>query len=359
MITNIDDNLARLRRSLKEQGLDKNTVIILFGDNGPNNVKLDKEGFADTTYSYNGGLRGKKSMAWEGGHRQAMLMHIPGRSEQRTDNELAMVYDIMPTLANLCGVKPSRDIRLDGVDILADESRAGRIAVVDTQRQELLREGATSAVMMDEWRLIDRKRLYNLAADREQRVDVAKSHPQIVEQLAAKYDEWWSYVSEDEDVRHPIYLATDLKGESVVFTSHDLHTLNGKMPVWNQLAARKNLNTDGFWSVYAPQSGKYDFELYRWSPVTGLTLDEAAPKGRDIPNGGSAAPKGVAITDMKSATIYIDGVEVASVADFPTDRPSVSLPSIKLKEGYHELRVEITNTEGVSYPVWFVRCTQR
>ncbi len=358
MITNIDDNIARLRQSLKEQGLDKNTVIILFGDNGPNNVKLDKKGFTTEKSAYNGGFRGKKSMAWEGGHRQAMLMHIPDQTNGTTDTELAMCYDIMPTLINLCDLKPKQKLRLDGVDILSDESRAGRIAVVDTQRQEFLRSNATSAVMMDEWRLIDRKALYNLASDREQRVDVAKSHPEIVKKLRAAHDEWWRYVAEDEDVRHPIYLSTDVKGESVVFNSHDLHTLNKKMPVWNQLASRRSVNPEGFWAVYAPQSGRYDFELYRWNPVTGLNLDEAAPAGRQVPDGGRD-PKGLAITDMKSAAIYVDGKLVGSCSKFKTNRPSISIPSVKIKEGYHELRAEITNAEGESYPAWFVRSTKR
>ncbi|MFR9578679.1 MAG: sulfatase-like hydrolase/transferase, partial [Rikenellaceae bacterium] len=360
MITNIDDNIARLRETLKEQGLDKNTVIILFGDNGSNNAKIIKDGHVDESVGYNGGFRGKKSQPWEGGHRQAMLMHIPSQPLATTDTELAMCYDLMPTLINLCGLTPSRDVEYDGVDLLSEESRAGRVAVVDTQRSEFLRKYAPYAVMKDDWRLIDGKSLYNLSTDRAQKLDVADSHPELVAELKNSYEEWWERTSVDKDLRHPIPLSTNIKGESVLLNGHDIHTTNGKMPVWNQQSTCQGKKTeDGFWSVEVTKSGKYDFELYRWAPSSGLNLNEATPRGREIPNNGARYPAGGAITNMKRAAIVVDDVELASCEDFPLDRPSISIPAVKLPKGYHELKAVITDSDDQSYIAWFVNVRRR
>lgn len=363
MITNIDDNVASLRRTLKEQGLDKNTVIILLGDNGSNVPFLDKDSFADESRGYNGGLRGKKAQAWEGGHRQAMLMHIPSQKGGITDNRLGMCFDIMPTLINLCDLTPSRDVKYDGIDLFSDEKRTDRIEVIDTQRGEFLEKHKETCVMKDDWRLIYGKELYNLATDKGQRKDVAAEHPELVAELSEAYEQWWDKISVDKDVRHPIWLTTDIKGESVVLNSHDVHTLieNG-MPVWNQNALRtgaKMAKDTHFWSIYVEESGTYDFELYRWNPTSNLKLNAAEVEGRYIPNEGKRSPAGVAIKNMKSAAIYVDEVEVGRCDDFSSERTSISIHSVKLSKGYHEFKPVITDSEGRSYLAWFVKCTKK
>ncbi len=363
MISNIDENLARLRQTLKEQGLDKNTVIILLGDNGSNVPSTAKDAFVkDTVQGYNGGLRGKKGQPYEGGHRQAMLMHIPTMKGGVTDYRLGMSYDFLPTFIDLCKLTPSREITLDGESLLSKSGTKGRVTFVDTQRGEYLVKGQMSCVMQDDWRLVNGKELYNIAEDREQRNNIAAEHPAVVKRLAAEYERWWEeQIAPVAEIRHSIPFTTDLKGESVIINSHDVHMTNNKRPVWSQAPARSGEKTGsiGFWSIEVTESGKYDFELYRWNPVTGYNLNEASKRGRAIPNGGKGYPEGKAITNMKSAALYFNGEMVASCEDFPLDRPSISMHSVKLNKGSYEFRALITDSEGSSYLPWFVKITKR
>jgi arylsulfatase A-like enzyme len=64
MMTSLDDGVGRVMATLKQQNLDKNTIIIFINDNGG----------ATVNSSDNGPLRGMKGSKWEGGIRVAMMM---------------------------------------------------------------------------------------------------------------------------------------------------------------------------------------------------------------------------------------------------------------------------------------------
>jgi len=59
MITNIDDNIGRLRRKLVELDIDRDTILIFITDNG--SVIGGRK--------YSAGTRGHKGSEWDGGHR--------------------------------------------------------------------------------------------------------------------------------------------------------------------------------------------------------------------------------------------------------------------------------------------------
>ncbi|MFI3331681.1 MAG: arylsulfatase [Rikenellaceae bacterium] len=363
MIANIDENIAKLRESLKKEGLDDNTVIILFGDNGSNVPVLDKQKFAIESKGYNGGLRGRKGDPWDGGHRQAMLMYLPWENKGIQVDDLTMYYDLMPTLMSMCNLKPSREVNFDGVDIFAKDFDKDRIEVTDTQRGEFLVKYKEPCVMKGHWRLVYGKELYNVAKDRSQRNDVAAQNPKLVKELAAAYEKWWDKISVDKDYRHPVYLSTDVKGESVVMNSHDAHSIDPKVtPIWNQGAAnlgKKTPAASAFWTVKVTEAGVYDFELYRWNPVTGLNLNAQSPAGRPVPNSGNGSKPGRAIMDMKSAKIVVNGVEVASCEGFSLDKPSISIHNVKLEAGIHEFKPIIVDSKGNEFLPWFVKSTKK
>ena len=52
-----------------------------------------------------------------------------------------------------------------------------------------------SAVMTEQWRLINGKELYDIQKDFGQKNDVAKAHPEVVKELSKAYDIWWKNVS--------------------------------------------------------------------------------------------------------------------------------------------------------------------
>ena len=110
MITNIDENVGKLRRLLEETGLADNTVFLFTTDNGTaaGDRKRPKE---DGTWpGYNAGMRGKKGSEYDGGHRVPFFVRWPKGDVRggRDIDALAAHVDVMPTLTELCGLKPIR-----------------------------------------------------------------------------------------------------------------------------------------------------------------------------------------------------------------------------------------------------------
>ena len=67
MVENIDDNMGRLLKKVKELGLQENTIVLFLTDNGPN-----------TRNRYNGGMKGHKGQVDEGGVRVPLFVRWSG-----------------------------------------------------------------------------------------------------------------------------------------------------------------------------------------------------------------------------------------------------------------------------------------
>ena len=109
MITNIDDNMARLRHHLRVLGLEENTILIFMTDNGSAaGCDLGAGQFVES--GYNAGMRGKKGSPYEGGHRVPLFMHWPGGgfTEKHEVHELTANIDLLPTLIDLCDLEVRR-----------------------------------------------------------------------------------------------------------------------------------------------------------------------------------------------------------------------------------------------------------
>ncbi|MFR9652149.1 MAG: arylsulfatase [Rikenellaceae bacterium] len=354
MIKNIDDNLGKLRSTLERWGLDENTVIIYFGDNGSAGIWTDREtGLARV--GYNGGLRGTKCSPYEGGHTQAMVMHIPG-NEVREDNMMASYIDIMPTLAQLCGIEPKQEVEFDGMSILCEKTPKDRVFVVDTQRDEYLEKGRLFCVAKGDWRLVGDE-LYDIAIDRGQQNNIAAEHPEIVKELMAEYEKWWQHTaSRGEEIAY-IPLVTDVKGESVELVCHDLHDDLNRFNIWNQELLHTNKRSaPGYWTVSSPKDYKYDIEAFRWSPESGLSFWDAAPEGRFIPNGKSYQACDGGVGNVESLSIKIGETTIAS-KELTKGEP-VMLKGVKIPAGEHKIMIHLKDAEGEEFAPWFVRFTK-
>ncbi|MDA0709934.1 MAG: arylsulfatase [bacterium] len=274
MITNIDENVGRLRRYLQMKQLDRDTLFIFMTDNGTAaGCQFDADGFVSD--GYNAGLRGQKGSEYDGGHRVPFFLHWPGGgySEGRDIHTLTANIDFLPTLCDLCQVTlpDSATARLNGTSLKPLIERSAhlpeRTLVTDSQRVEHPEKWRKSATMTDRWRLINGKELYDIQIDREQRQDVAGQHPETVDQLRSAYERWWDQVSErfDEDVAIPI--ATPHEPVSIL-TTHDWHNEDSNC-AWNQAAVRRGHICNGRWTIEVREPGRYQFELrhrgrYTW-----------------------------------------------------------------------------------------------
>ena len=106
----IDWSVGQILGSLKENKIDKNTLVIFTTDNGPWLSYGDHAGSAKP-------LREGKATAWEGGVRVPCIMRWPEKIPPSTVcSEPAMTIDILPTVAQITGAKLPNH-KIDGKDI--------------------------------------------------------------------------------------------------------------------------------------------------------------------------------------------------------------------------------------------------
>ena len=107
----VDWSVGEVMKTLQENGLEKNTLVVFTSDNGP---WLCFGNHAGNT----GGLREGKGSSWEGGQREPCIMRWPGKIPAGVVcNKMAATLDLLPTIAQITGsTLPSN--RIDGVNIL-------------------------------------------------------------------------------------------------------------------------------------------------------------------------------------------------------------------------------------------------
>lgn len=112
MIHRLDRDIGRLMSRLAELGIDRDTLVMFSSDNGPH-----KEGGYDPEFfDSNGPLRGIKRDLYEGGIRVPTIARWPGRIQPAVSSEPLAFWDVLPTLAEIVGVEPPKDI--DGISFL-------------------------------------------------------------------------------------------------------------------------------------------------------------------------------------------------------------------------------------------------
>ena len=316
MITNIDENLARLMDMLDDEGLADNTLLVFMTDNGTASGILEGRG-------YDGGMRGMKNSEYDGGHRVPFILRWPdgkikaGKSIER----LTAHIDILPTFIELCGLT-APDINYDGASIREllysdtpnwDE----RTLVVESQRVVDPIKWRKSAVMTDRWRLVNGKELFHLEDDPKQAIDISKQHPDVHERLVGQYNKFWSDVSREHDLTSYMVIGSD-HSPVVSLSSHDW--LIDKLPPWSQShIVQGAVAEESYWAIEVERDGDYEISLRRW-PVE-------ADKGINDGTYGKAF-------NYKQARLRIG--EVDETKDIPAGAKEVTF-KVALKRGITQL----------------------
>lgn len=200
-VEEMDFHAGRLIDTLDELGLRDNTVVIFTSDNGPwNNFQetLGPRHGGEIAWGSSGPLREGKGSTYEGGLRVPCVVRWPGHVPAgRVSDAIFASLDFLPTLGALAGCRPSADRIIDGVDqseLLAGKSDLGARNVYHYFCQNELQ-----AVRKGPWKLhlpnhrvfygyVDDRgsgelELYNLKSDIGESKNLAKEHPEVVEDL--------------------------------------------------------------------------------------------------------------------------------------------------------------------------------
>ncbi|HEX3871597.1 MAG TPA: arylsulfatase [Pirellulales bacterium] len=193
MITRLDSDVAKVLDRLKSLGLDERTIVFFSSDNGPH-----KEGGSDPAYFHSAGpLSGYKRSMTEGGIRVPAIVRWTGKIEPGQTSDLAWAFwDVMPTAAELAGVKPPAGI--DGLSIVP--TLLGSQAAGHQQEHheylywEFHEKGFHQALRFGRWKAIrDGLKapiaLYDLHNDIGETTDLAAQHPKQVARAKQLFSE--------------------------------------------------------------------------------------------------------------------------------------------------------------------------
>jgi arylsulfatase A-like enzyme len=207
MMAKLDKNVGRLLGTLRQRGLDQNTIVVFVSDNGPLQNTPDLQSLPeqlacrekDMGLRYNAGLRGGKATVYEGGIRVPCFVRWPARLRPNRDvPALTAHIDLLPTLLDWLNVPKPRT--LDGISLasLLDERTQrlpNRTYVVQSDRSEVPMGYAESAVLRGTYKLVNGAYLYDLATDPGEQHDLAAQQPKRVARLQRAFRQWQASVS--------------------------------------------------------------------------------------------------------------------------------------------------------------------
>lgn len=182
-VTRVDSDMGELIDTLRQLGIDQDTLIIFSGDNGSSFSPSSEMG---SLFNQAGnGLRGYKRGMYEGALRQAAMAWWPGTVPAgRVDDQPWAFWDIMPTFVELSGAAKPEGYQTDGVS-LVDYLKGGKAPPRDYFYWELHLDKPVQAARFGDWKVVRNGihqpiELYDLAKDPGETTDLAKTHPLIV-----------------------------------------------------------------------------------------------------------------------------------------------------------------------------------
>ena len=196
VVEELDASVGQVLSTLREQEIDKNTLVFFTSDNGPWLTRNRDGGSA-------GLLREGKGSTWEGGMREPAIAWWPGTIPAgRVTAELASTLDLLATVHALVDIPLPSDRPLDSHDIssvLLGKGKSPRQEVYYYRGTKLMavRSGPWKAHFMTqagygdpEAKVHDPPLLFNLEVDPSERFDAAKDHLDVVSvirDLASKH----------------------------------------------------------------------------------------------------------------------------------------------------------------------------
>jgi arylsulfatase B len=187
MTAHMDDSIGRVLAKLRSAGLEDDTLVFFFSDNGGPTRELT---------SSNAPLREGKGQVYEGGLRVPFLIQWKARLPRgKIDQRPIIALDVAPTA--LAAAEAPLPTNLDGVDLLP------YLTGENSQRPHqtlFFRYGSRIALRHGDWKLVGRYEqgaglkdgeLYNLESDLGESTDLATREPDVLielERILADYD---------------------------------------------------------------------------------------------------------------------------------------------------------------------------
>lgn len=336
MISGIDLEIGKIRKKLKEKGLDKNTVIILMGDNG---YFLGERQFAGKWLLYDNSIR------------VPLIIYDP-RADHQDSGELAQNVDIPPTILDLAGIEPPQSWQ--GKSLLPIVQQQKSVLDRDTVLIEHLWEfehiPPSEGVRTKNWKYFryvndkSSEELYYLKEDPKEINNLAKDpqYQEVLRELSNKCDalilaksDAYSKPPADlsvEFIRQPeAVMILDTRPEfswtvpaeavaqsayQILVASSPEHIDQNKADVWNSGQVRSSTSSEIEYAGDPLQEGStYYWKVRIWDEVNRLSR-YSDPQSFRVGNGGEMITtpnffqidrvRPVAFTRQEDQTYFID-----------------------------------------------------
>lgn len=204
LVEHFDEAVGQVLNAVRENGLEDNTIVIFFSDNG---------GVVNHGITSNAPLRDGKKTFYEGGIRVPLIVRWPGVTQpEEVCQEPVIGHDLYPTILRMAGIDMKNDIEdIDGVDLSPllrnpmtkldrDELHWLRYPIPVHFRKEDLATGPSGALIKGDWKLIEffpinhgtppRYELFNLSSDPYEKENLSASQPKQVDALKQIMYQW-------------------------------------------------------------------------------------------------------------------------------------------------------------------------
>ena len=187
MVTRLDKYVGEVMAELRRLGIARNTIVIFSSDNGPHN-----EGGADPYFFDSAGpLRGIKRDLYEGGIRVPLIVCGPGIKVGSVSDHVCAFWDMMPTFADMIGVKLPVSMQHDGISFYPTLIGKKRQPQHEYLYWEFHERNGSIAIRRGNWKAVRRNafsnkahtELYDLSTDIHEDRDLATEFPEIVNEL--------------------------------------------------------------------------------------------------------------------------------------------------------------------------------
>ncbi|WP_462351732.1 arylsulfatase [Capnocytophaga leadbetteri] len=186
MVSRLDWYVGQIRKTLKAEGLEDDTIIIFASDNGAHH-----EGGADPKFfNSSAGLRGIKRDLYEGGIRTPYIVYWKGKVKAGSVSDHAGAFwDMMPTFAEITNQKyaPNKHQVSFLPALLGKKQKAHKYLYWEFHEM-----GGRQAVRYKNWKGVrlnvnkDKEapiELYNLTTDPAEQHNLAEQYPKVVKKM--------------------------------------------------------------------------------------------------------------------------------------------------------------------------------
>ena len=254
MVSNIDDNLGLLLKTLEELKIEENTLLVFMTDNGPQQRR------------YTAGLNSGKGSVMEGGIRVPCMFYWKGKiPEKQLISSPAAHIDILPTLLEFAGAAPVENI--DGISLYpaltGAEPLLAERPLFFVWARGFPQRYTNMAVRKGNYKLVgqtfhgesvNQLQLFNLEQDPFELYDISTEQEEIKAQLQKELDDWFEEIIVSPHlVVPPRILVGSVHENPVILGRNDWK--GPKAMQWSSMDAF------GYWDISIEDPGPYDVKL--------------------------------------------------------------------------------------------------